>query len=133
MDETYTLGLSLLDFVPNLAFLVGAYYLVKIVQTKGKGFYYYATIIGGLLVFLGGTLKAVWKLLVTLGVGDFQWMSNAQFPLHAPGFLLLFISVIYLVRRDKKDAQTGVMAIAVWKIPLLAVLTISSITRYGDK
>ena len=131
MDETYTLGLSLLDFVPNLAFLVGAYYLVKIVQTKNKGFYYYATIIGGLLVFLGGTLKAVWKLLVTLEVGDFQWMSNAQFPLHAPGFLLLFISMIYLVGRDKKDAQAGVMAMAVWKIPLLAVLTISSIGMDG--
>ena len=131
MSETYTLVLSLLDFVPNLAFLVGAFYLVKIVQIKNKAFFYYAAMIGSFLVFMGGTLKAIWKLLVTIGVGDFQLLSNAQFPLHAPGFLLLFISMIYLVRQEKKDAQASVMGIAVWKIPLMAVLTISSLGMDG--
>jgi hypothetical protein len=131
MNETYTLGLSLLDFVPNLAFLAGAWYLIQIVKMKNRHFYYYAVISGSLLVFLGGTLKALWKLLVTIGAGDFQWLSNAQFPLHAPGFLLLFICMIYLVIQDKKSAKAGVMSIALWKIPLLVVLTISSLGMDG--
>jgi hypothetical protein len=131
MTETYTLSLSLLDFIPNLAFLTGAYYLIKIVQLKNRSFFFYAAIVGSLLVFLGGTLKAIWKLLVTVGVGDFHLLSNAQFPLHAPGFFLLFICMIFLLRQEKKNTQIKLMSIAVWKIPLLAVLTISSLGMNG--
>ena len=101
MSETYTLGLSLLDFVPNLAFLVGSYYLIQIVKLTNQRNLYLAAIVGSLLVFLGGTLKAVWKLLLTIGMGDFQLLSDSQFPLHAPGFFLLFVSLIFLMKQER--------------------------------
>ena len=59
----YTLGLCLLDFVPNLAFLAGAVFLVRLVMLRTDRTCQIATIAGSALVFLGGTLKAVWKLL----------------------------------------------------------------------
>ena len=57
-------------------------------------------IAGSLLIFLGGFLKAIWKLLFTIGVGDYQLLSVSQFPLVAPGFLVLLIAVIIMARSE---------------------------------
>lgn len=131
MEQTYTLGLSLLDFVPNLAFLVNAYFLVKLVRLKNRPFQLTAMITGSSLVVLGGTLKAVWKLLYTLGVGDFQLMSELQFMLLAPGFLLMLVSLILFTRKEKGNKGTFLNTIAPWKIPLLAIMTVSSLGVLG--
>jgi hypothetical protein len=131
MDETYTLGLSLLDFVPNLAFLAGSFFLVSLVRLKNDRACTLTTTIGTTLVFLGGMLKAIWKFLVTIGVGDFQLLSESQFVLLAPGFLLLLVGVVLLARHEKADLSPGFMAMAVWKIPLLAMTTIGSLGAYG--
>jgi hypothetical protein len=135
MEEGYSLGLCLLDFVPNLAFLVGAYFLV---QTAGlaRGRRCARLAMGGaLLVFLGGTLKAIWKLLFTTGVGDVRICSEAQFVLLAPGFLALLVSAIKLARRDRREARVGgepiALGLAAWKIPFLIVMTLCSIGAYG--
>ncbi|MBN1261509.1 MAG: hypothetical protein JXB35_12595 [Anaerolineae bacterium] len=131
-QESYTLSLCLLDFVPNLAFLAGAYFLVKTALLVRGRSCARMVMAGGLLVFLGGTLKAIWKLLYTTGVGDVRICSEAQFALLAPGFLALLVSVVLLTRR-KADAAGGVplLAMAPWKIPLLIVMTLSSIGAYG--
>jgi len=78
VSETHSLGLVLLDFVPNLAFLVGAYFLVRWVKLTSSRLSVVAMIAGSALVFLGGTLKATWKLLYTLGIGDF-WLLRFGF------------------------------------------------------
>lgn len=59
VNEAYFLGLSLLDFVPALAFLVGAYYLVRWVRLTSTQLSVFAMIAGSSLVLLGGTLKAL--------------------------------------------------------------------------
>jgi hypothetical protein len=90
---------------------------------------------GTLLIFLGGMLKATWKLLYTTGLGDVQVMSEAQFVLLAPGFLLMLVGTTMLVRRQARKAafssQPPVLAMALWKIPLLLVMTVCSIAAYG--
>ena len=63
MDQSYTLGLSLFDFVPPLAFLVGAVFLVRLADQACGRTCKALVGVGTGLVFLGGTLKAIWKLL----------------------------------------------------------------------
>ena len=130
--ETYPISLALFDFIPTLAFLTGAFYLVRTgVLCRGKpcGRMVMA---GGLLVFLGGFFKATWKLLYTTGVADIQWMSQGQFVLSSIGFLGVFIAVLYMVRSKKKAAPGGtVLAMAAWKIPFLFVMTVTSLGAEG--
>ena len=101
----YTIGLAAFDFLPNIAFLVGAYFLVRIsllIRGKPCGRMMMA---GTLLIFAGGFFKATWKMLYSTGVADIQLMSEMQFALLAPGFLAMLIAVILLSRSAKK--KTG--------------------------
>jgi hypothetical protein len=79
--------------------------------------------------------QAIWKLLYTTGVGDVRILSEAQFVLLAPGFLLLLVSIALLTRDDRLVAGVGgrptMLALAVWKIPFLIVTTVCSIGAYG--
>ena len=128
--ETYPLSIAILDFVPTIAFLVGAYYLVRITLMMRGSPCGRMAMAGSVLVFLGGFLKALWKLLYTTNVGDYQWMSQIQFVLLAPGFLALLVAVI-LMARGKKKTTAPILAMAAWKIPLLAIMTLSSMGLQG--
>lgn len=130
MMDTYNQGLSILDFVPNLGFLIGAIYLVRWVTLFKRRDLVIIMVVGTGLVFLGGTLKAVWKLLYTLSIGDFVVLSEAQFILLAPGFFLMLLSVIRAFK-EYKNKQNTVLALAPWKIPLMAIMVISSLGVHG--
>ncbi len=127
MNETYPIWLSIVDFLPNLAFFTGAIYLVRWSRKIGARASQLAMITGSSLVLLGGTTKAIWKLLITLGLGDYWLLNNLQFMVLAPGFLLMFISVFMIHNSTRKIKGTEYLAMAVWKIPLLAIMTISSL------
>lgn len=128
----YTLGLALLDFVPITAFLVGGYFLVRIVMLARGRPCGRMMMAGTLLVFAGGFLKASWKLLYTLEMADITWMSEAQFVLLAPGFFAMLVAVILLSRSLKAEKTGGMLAaIAAWKIPFLAVMTLCSLGAHG--
>jgi hypothetical protein len=131
MNETYSLGLALTDYIPNLAFLMGSLFLVRtVLLVRGKPCSRMC-MAGSLLVFSGGLLKATWKLLYTLEIADIQWMSEIQFILLAPGFLALLVTAILLARTKSFAAPAVAFAILPWKIPLLAVMTISSLGAQG--
>jgi len=130
----YSLALSLVDYIPNLAFLADAIFLVKtVVCVRGRACSR-MTMLGALLIFGGGVIKATWKLLVTLGVGNYTLMSDMQFALLAPGFFALLVTTILMARKERSDLlRKGgvVLAMAPWKIPLLAIMTISSLGTQG--
>jgi hypothetical protein len=130
--ETYPLSLALFDFVPPLAFLVGAFFLVRtclMCRGKPSGSIMLA---GTLLVFLGGFLKATWKLLYAANLADIQWMSQGQFVFSAFGFLGMCMAVVDMVRGLKKLPIGGAaFAMAAWKIPFLFVMTVSSLGAEG--
>ena len=134
MEETYPLSLALYDFVPVAFFLIGAIYLVRVsIRMCGLRCGRLA-MAGSLLIFMGGFLKAIWKLLFTIGVGDYQLLSESQFPLVAPGFLVLLISVILMARSDRETRATNaapLLLIATWKIPFLIVMTLTSMGVQG--
>ena len=130
--ETYPVSLALFDFVPTFAFLVGAFYLVKtafICRGKPSS----RMLMGGaLLVFLGGFTKALWKFMVAVEFADIFWLSQLQFILSGIGFLGMCVAVIYMVRgRSKPQASGVVLAMAMWKIPFLFVMTVSSLGAEG--
>ncbi len=130
--ETYPISLALFDFLPNIAFLVGAFYLVKTAYICRGGRCARMLMAGTLLVFLGGFLKAAWKLLYAANLADIQWMSQAQFILLGIGFLAMCVSVI-LMARGKKGLPKGgmLLAMAPWKIPFLFVMTLTSLGAEG--
>jgi hypothetical protein len=135
--ETYPLSLAIFDFVPVTFFLIGAFFLVRTAVLLRGTACSRMVMAGSLLIFLGGFLKAGWKILYTTNAGDFQWMSQIQFVLVAPGFLALLIAAI-LVARGRKAAETAsavksapLLAMAAWKIPLLAVMTLASMGAQG--
>jgi len=130
MNETYSIGLALLDFVPNIAFLVGAFFLVKIALLVRGTKCSRMVMAGSLLIALGGILKATWKLLYAANVGDFQLMSQAQFVLVAPGFLAILVAVIIMARKSTKVAMP-LLALAGWKMPFLFVMTLCSLGAQG--
>lgn len=125
MNENHTIGLSLLDCVPNLAFLFSSLFLICWTRKSGNRFGILTMTIGAFLVLMGGTTKAIWKLIYTLGIKDIELLGEAQFILLAPGFLLMFLSALSMAKRSSGPRKLS--AIAVWKVPLLAVMTISNL------
>jgi hypothetical protein len=130
--ENTPLSLALFDFLPPLAFLVGAIYLVRNVRLCCGARCSWMAAAGGLLVFLGGFLKASWKLLYTTGAADIQWMSQGQFVFSSIGFLGMCVAVIYLVRGLRTIAPAGVaLAMAPWKMPFLFLMIVASLGMEG--
>jgi hypothetical protein len=128
MTQTYTLELALFNFIPNIVFLIGAYYLIGITSKVCAKSCKWLALIGSLLIVLAGMLKAIWKLLFTLGWANILWMSDIQFVLMAPGYLMVFIAVILLAcnLRSKYESLPALL-MAGWKIPFLAVMTLASL------
>lgn len=129
--DTYTLPLALLDFVPNLAFAFGAWFLVKLAAAEHPRPGLPLMVAGSLFVFLGGTLRALWKLLFTLGVGDFVLIGNQQFVMSGIGFLLMMLAMLLLVRRARPVLAQPALALAAWKIPFLVVMILSNLVAQG--
>ena len=133
MEETYPLALAQYDFVPVAFFAIGAFFLARLAGRMCGARCENLAIVGSLLIFLGGFFKAVWKLMYTLEVGDFQLLSESQFVLVAPGFMALLLVVISMARTQRLEYSKALpmMAIAPWKIPFLAVMTLASMGVQG--
>ncbi|MBN2886721.1 MAG: hypothetical protein JXM75_08455 [Chromatiaceae bacterium] len=90
--QDFTLALALYDFVPVLLTAIGLWWLVRYVADHLPAALGMAAL-GALLILLGGLAKALWKLLAaTLGL-KLPWLSEALFPLMAPGFVLLAVAL----------------------------------------
>jgi hypothetical protein len=131
MEDISLIYLAIFDFVPNIAFLIGAYFLVLTAYTvRGKNCGI-LVVVGALLILIGGFMQATWKLLYTTGTADIRLMSNVQFVLLAPGFVVLLIAVIMVAWRSKKRTDPPLLAIASWKLPFLIVMVIASLIAQG--
>lgn len=129
--ETYPLSLAVFDFVPTIAFLAGGIYLVRLSRLVCGAGCGRLCLAGVVLIFLGGFLKATSKMLITLGLDAAHPMGELQFIFAAPGFFMLMLVAIRIARRNRPMQAAPVMAMAVWKIPLLAIMTLSSMALNG--
>jgi hypothetical protein len=130
VDDIGSLSLAVVDFVPSVAFLIGAVCLVRLTRLECGWLCASVIVAGSGLVFLGGFLKAVWKLLYTAHLADIQLLSEQQFVLLAPGFLLMLIGVVWFAR-SASTKPLPLLAMAPWKIPLLGVMVLCSPGTYG--
>jgi len=128
METPNLIALALFDFIPVFAFLVGGWFLVLLSRLKCQRLGANLMLIGAILIFIGGFTKAFSKLLMATGVNGWEFLGNLQFMFHAPGFLLMFIASLMLYKAwTKAPVSVALGAMAAWKIPLLAVMTICSI------
>jgi hypothetical protein len=126
MAQSYTLELALFNFIPNIAFLIGAYFLVQTTSKVCAKPCKWLTLIGSLLIVLAGVLKATWKLLFTLSWANILWMSDIQFVLMAPGYLMIFIAMILLACNLRSQYESlAALLMTELKIPFLAVMTLA--------
>ena len=130
MSEFNSLSLALVDFIPSIAFAAGAYFLIRLVLRECGKPCTYLIIAGSALVFLGGFFKAAWKLLYVTNTADIRLLSEMQFALLAPGFLLMLIGVVWFSRLGKAT-HPPLFAMALWKIPFLAVMVLCSLGTHG--
>lgn len=86
--------MALVDFLPVVMFFISAVLLQRdLYDVLSKGRFALLSA-GAIMVLVGGIYKATWKLLFALGICDFVTLNNSLFPLQAPGFLLVFLSLL---------------------------------------
>ncbi|MBP3870567.1 MAG: hypothetical protein J6E46_06300 [Faecalicoccus sp.] len=100
--KQFTIPMAMADFIPVILFALSMMIvfkdLNKRMNTLTKGLFG----LGSILVTLAGCLKASYKLLYALGIGDFIWMNNQFFANQAIGFVLAGVGLTMLVSKGTK-------------------------------
>jgi len=122
-----TLSLAIYDYLPMVIWGAGSYFLI---DTLRKDIHvvllYYILIISLGLVWIGGFLKATWKLLIAMADINLILLSDLQFPIMGTGFFLLFITLLFSLLQ-KKDIGKRSFAIAASKKLFFPLLVIGSL------
>ena len=85
--------MAIVDFIPVVLFFIAALILQNDLYTKLSKTKYTLLSAGSLMIFVGGTLKATWKILYALNICDYQALDISFFPFQGIGFLLVFLSL----------------------------------------
>ena len=88
-----TVTMAIVDFIPVVLFFIAAVILQNDLYTKLSKTKYTLLSAGSLMIFVGGTLKATWKILYALNICDYQALDISFFPFQGIGFLLVFLSL----------------------------------------
>ncbi|MBR0451794.1 MAG: hypothetical protein IJI78_07355 [Oscillospiraceae bacterium] len=100
--KQFSVPMALVDYIPVILFLLSFLTVFKNLKNKISVVSKAMIGVGGVLVIAAGGLKATYKLLYALNVGDFEWMSNQFFSNQAIGFLLLGIGLVLTVKPVSK-------------------------------
>lgn len=98
----FSVGMALFDYIPVAFFAIGAVILLGDFYNKMSKVAYAIFSAGVINVIVAGSLKATWKLLVSLGVSGFDKLDAMFFPVQTIGFLLAGIAVIMMLSSSKK-------------------------------
>ncbi len=100
----FTVPMALADFIPVILFGISAVLLMRGLynkMTKGSS----ACLgVGSCAAFLAGFLKALYKLLIAVGVGDFRILNDIFLPLQSSGLLLTGLAIVLMLALRKKAA-----------------------------
>ena len=131
MDELVSLPLAILDFVPVACFFIGGWYISRIAEQIGSQHARRTAFMGTVLVTGGGAAKAIAKLADAIGRGNLDQLGEIHFILQAPGFLILLVSAAYILRAAGMPMPQPVLALATWKIPLIALMALAGTGLHG--
>ena len=106
--KEYSIHMALFDLLPVFFFLAGTWTVAADMKQKMTLPAKILFVGGSGLVFLAGLLKALYKLIYSLGLGDPAWMNGQFFYNQALGFLLAGIGLTLAVMRlDKASGPKG--------------------------
>ena len=107
MGGGITVTMALVDCVPVALFLVAAVILQRDLYDRLPKGAYSLVAAGSIMAFLGGFMKALWKILYATGVCDYVLLDHALFTLQGPGFLLFFLGLTGLFWKGEKNASSA--------------------------
>lgn len=107
--KEFSVPMALVDYLPVIFFLLGTNLIARDLKHAMSKVTYILFRAGSLLVFVAGALKATYKLLYALKVGELVWMSNQFFANQAFGFLLAGIGITLAVIKPRKDATYAII------------------------
>ena len=110
MGGGITVEMALVDCVPVVLFLVAAVILQRDLYDRLPKGAYSLVAAGSIMAFLGGFMKALWKLLYATGVADYVLLDHALFTLQGPGFLLFFLGLTGLFWKGEKGGASALAA-----------------------
>lgn len=107
-----SLLMALVDYIPVLLFFLAAKLIYNNLKNKVNKTFLYVFVLGALMVSTAGFLKASYKLLYSLNIGDFTWMSKQMFPNHSIGFLLAGLGLILAVLKPSNNKVYAIPTMA---------------------
>ena len=109
VPQNYTMGLAVFDFVPVLFFGIACYLLWKMTGSL-------LILLGGLISFVSGTLKVLWKIIVVLQKKN-VWPLFIQMRIGLPAGLTLVL-IGFIVSCFTKD-MSAYWSAALRPLPIL--------------
>ena len=103
--KQFSVPMALVDYIPVILFALGAVNIQKDLKGRTGNAFGLLSKIGMAFVAVAGFLKATYKLLYALHIGDFLWMSNQFFSNQAIGFLLAGIGLMGCVMAKKGNTS----------------------------
>ena len=100
----FTVPMALADFVPVILFGISAVLLIRDLKNKMTKGNFVCLIFGACVGFLAGFLKALYKLLIAMGIGAYETLNTAFLPLQSSGLLLTGLAIVLMLALRKKAA-----------------------------
>lgn len=109
--KTYSIPMALADYIPNILFLLSALNIIKFLRRKKKTFPTIFFGLGAMMIFSASMIKATYKLIASVGIGEIAWMTKQFFPNQAFGFLIIGLAMILALFDSKKLYSFNTMAL----------------------
>ena len=125
--KEYSIPMAVFDLMPVVFFIAGTMTIAGDLKHKMTLPSRILFVGGSWIVGAAGLLKALYKLIYSLGLGDFAWMSGQFFYNQALGFLLAGIGLTIAVTqldKTKADGSGSGKAYSIVPIPIMALVGI---------
>ena len=128
----FSLPMALFDFIPVFLFgwstIIFQRYFYKRMSRGPFALYCSGTI----MVVAAGIFKAAWKLLIALGICDFQALNSAFMPMQSLGFLLSAVAVLRFVWSRKSEGEVLLsLPVISSSMPFVVLLVLGSLGAYS--
>lgn len=101
--KEFSIPMALVDYIPVILFELSAVTIGRDLKERMSKGAWLTFMSGTGMVTAAGFLKATYKLLYALGVGDFAWMSDQFFSNQSLGFLLAGIGLMmYILKKGSR-------------------------------
>ncbi len=117
----FTVPMALTDYIPVLLFGISARLLMRDLYNKMAKGVFACLDVGVCVAFLAGFLKATYKLLIALGVGEFPLLNTLFLPLQSTGLLLTGLSIVLMLALRKRSAALAMAPLAMGCISMMVL------------